>query len=71
MNKQTDFLVAKNSFVSGMARVIDIGSRRNKEAYNRSKTGKEADKRAILHDWSMIGQDIWGAYAKFKQENQL
>lgn len=70
MNKQTTFLVAKNSFMSGMARVVDIGSQRNEKIYNTSKSGDEADKRAILNDWTMVGRDIWGAYGKFKQENQ-
>lgn len=68
MNKKTTFLTADNSFLSGMARVLDIGSTRNKHAYSISKSSDEADKRAILNDWSMVGQDIWGAYDKFKKE---
>ncbi|WP_247950350.1 hypothetical protein [Streptococcus constellatus] len=71
MNQQTNFLMTKNSFVSGMARVVDIGSKRNKKIYITSKSGDEADKKAILNDWTMIGKDIWGAYDKFKQENQV
>ena len=70
MNKQTTFLVAKNIFMSGMARVVDIGSQRNEKIYNMSESGDEADKRAILNDWTMVGRDILGAYGKFKQENQ-
>lgn len=54
-----------------MARVVDIGSKCNKKIYITSKSGDEADKKAILNDWTMIGKDIWGAYDKFKQENQV
>ena len=57
----TDFLVSKNSFFSGMGRVLDIGSTRNKFSFNESKSSKIADKRALINDWSMVGQDIRGA----------
>lgn len=60
-NKKTKFLTANNSFLSGMARVLDIGSTRNKHAYRVLKSSDEADKIAISNDWSMVlGQDIWG-----------
>ncbi|MCK4027399.1 hypothetical protein HCC70_03470 [Streptococcus suis] len=70
MNNKTTFLVAKNDFMSGMSRVLDIASTRNKRIYNTSKSGDEADKKAILNDWYMIGNDIRGAYEQFKKENK-
>lgn len=68
MNSFTDFLVAKNDFVSGMSRAVDLGSTRNKRIYNSSKQANEADEKAIYSDWSMTGKDIWEAYGKFKQK---
>ncbi|HFI0151354.1 TPA: hypothetical protein ACGO3A_002239 [Streptococcus suis] len=68
MNKQSDFLAVKNSFISGASRVLDIGSTRNKRVYNTSKNSYEADWKAVNSDWAMVGQDIWGAYYDFKQE---
>lgn len=62
----TDYLFAKNSFVSGMGRVLDLGSTRNKRKYNISKSAKIDDKRAIFSDWAVIGLDIRGAYDDLK-----
>ena len=64
MNKKTTFLVAENDFLSGVSRVLDIASTRN----NTSRSGDEADKKAIFNDWFMIGNDIRGAYEQFKKE---
>lgn len=55
MNIKSAYLVAKNSFLKGMARVLDIGSTRNKHAYDFSKSDKEA----ISSDWSKVGKDMW------------
>ena len=46
MNKRTTFLTANNNFFRGIARVVDLGSTRNKNAYNFSKSEEEADKKA-------------------------
>ena len=51
MNKKTTFLVAENDFLSGVSRVLDIASTRNKRVYNTSSSGDEADKKAIFNDW--------------------
>lgn len=68
MNEKTTFLVAENSFLSGLSRVLDIASTRNKRIYNSSKTEKLADRRAILSDWQMIGNDVKEAYGKITKE---
>ena len=68
MNNKTTFLIAKNDFISGVSRTLDIASTRNKRVYNTSQSGDEADKKAIFNDWYMIGNDIRGAYEQFKKE---
>jgi len=52
-------LFARPSFISGFARVLDIGGTFN--AYNQSATPEEADRRAIQSDWLAVGQDMWRA----------
>ncbi len=53
---QTDFLVAKPSFLSGLARALDIGA--TLPSYNISKTASEADIKALRSDWENVGQDL-------------
>jgi hypothetical protein len=55
MGKST-FLFSNPSFIEGMARAIDIGG--TLQIYNESKTGEEADSKAIGKDWEAIGLDI-------------
>jgi hypothetical protein len=55
----TGFLYSTPGFLSGMASVLDIFG--NLGRYNYSRTGKEADFRALYSDYRMIGQDIEGA----------
>ena len=68
MNNKTTFLVAKNDFISGVFRTLDIASTRNKRFYNTLISDDETDKKAIFNDWSMIGNDIRSAYEQFKKE---
>nr|DAS87888.1 MAG TPA: hypothetical protein [Caudoviricetes sp.] len=67
MNK-TDYLIATNSFLSGVGRILDLFSTRNESSFNGSKSELEADYRAIRNDWNMVGQDIWEAYRRAEQE---
>lgn len=55
---RTDYLVAKNSFFSGMGRVLDLFATRQNTSYNISDTPTEADYKAIYNDWAMVGQDM-------------
>lgn len=66
----TDFLVAKNSFLSGMGRALDIGSTRKKFSYNESESTDKADRRALINDWSMVGQDLRGATYAIKSKEK-
>ena len=38
MNNKTTFLIAKNDFISGVSRILDIASTRNKRVYNTSQS---------------------------------
>lgn len=53
---RTDFLFAQPSYVSGMARVLDLWG--TLDDYNISETTLEADEKAIAADWLVVGQDI-------------
>ena len=53
---RTDFLFAKDSFLSGIGCIFDIGG--NFYNYNGSKNGNEADYKALQSDWGVIGREI-------------
>jgi len=53
---QTDFLTADSSFTTGMASAFSLGG--NFYGFNYSKTPAEADNKALLSDWIIVGQDI-------------
>ena len=65
---QTDFLVAKPSFLSGIARVLDIGS--SLPTYNLSETPAEADAKAIRSDWGNVGKDLAHAIGVIEDEKE-
>jgi hypothetical protein len=52
----TDSLFARPSFVSGAARVLDMGG--TFDEYNSSETSDEADARALWGDWAVVGEDM-------------
>lgn len=52
----TDTLFAHPSFVSGAARVLDLGG--TFDDYNRSRSEDDADARALQGDWVAIGSDM-------------
>ncbi len=53
---RTMFLFAVPSFLSGIARVLDLGCQF--DFYNESKTTEEADAKALYSDFRMVGQDL-------------
>ncbi len=53
---QTGFLFATPSFVSGMARVLDLFGQF--DVYNTSETPELADSKAIYCDFRVVGQDL-------------
>jgi hypothetical protein len=53
---QTDFLTADSSLITGMGSAYNLGG--NFYGFNYSATPVQADHRAILSDWIIVGQDI-------------
>lgn len=65
----SDFLVAKPSFSSGIARLIDFGC--FFDSYNKSATPAEADFRATLADWLSVGFDVVDAADCLEGEEKI
>ncbi len=63
---KSDFLFATQSFLSGVARLLDLGAQF--DSYNQSETGDEADARAFYGDFAMVGQDLQKAMEIFVVE---
>ena len=61
----TDFLMARPSFLSGLARLFDVGA--TFDSYNRSRTPFEADLRATYADWRMVGEDVSRALSSWAE----
>jgi hypothetical protein len=53
---QSDFLVARPSFASGVARLVDFGC--SFDEYNRSAGPVQADRKAMQSDWLNVGYDL-------------
>jgi hypothetical protein len=64
----TDFLFARPSFVSGMARLVDFGC--VFDHYNNSRSPVEADVRASVSDWLSVGDDIQAAVDAGLDDNE-
>ena len=61
----SDFLFARPSFLEGIARLADVGGTLNE--YNTSRSGADADARALQGDWRAIGHDVRVAFDKIRQ----
>ena len=57
------FLFAFPSWLSGMARLLDIGGQFDE--YNQSRTPAEADARALYSDFRVVGDDVMAAIREF------
>jgi len=53
---RTDYLLPKYSFLRGAGSVLNVAG--NYFVFNYSSSGEEADVKALLSDWGVIGQDI-------------
>ena len=60
---KTYFLFAMPSFLSGVARVLDLGCQFDN--YNASQTEEEADALALYSDFRLVGQDLQKAMESF------
>lgn len=65
---RTDFLFASLSFLTGMARSLDLAATIEQVSYNISRTPQEADAWAIANDWAVVGQDLKAAIAQLRAE---
>lgn len=62
---ESTFLFATPSFLTGMARVVDMGQ--TLEQYNVSGGDALADFRAITADWQAVGNDLRQAIREFAE----
>jgi hypothetical protein len=64
----SDFLFARPSFITGIARLFDFAGTLN--SYNISPSEQIADARALHQDWKAIGDDMRAALAAYKKEQE-
>lgn len=60
------YLFARPSFMSGLARTLDVGGTFN--GFNESQTPAQADTLALSHDWRAVGDDLRTAAAEWARE---
>jgi len=65
---QTDWLVARPSFLSGVGSTFDLWG--TMPIMNSFDSPEEADANAIFSDWAMVGQDISDAVALYSAESE-
>ncbi|MEQ1910045.1 MAG: hypothetical protein ABMA15_14555 [Vicinamibacterales bacterium] len=63
-----DFLVATPSWLSGAARVLDLGGQFDQ--YNDSHSIEAADAKALFCDWRMVGETFRDAINVFRRESE-
>jgi hypothetical protein len=64
----SDFLFARPSFIEGVARLADLGNALN--SYNVSRTGGQADARALDRDWRALAHDLRVALRELQADPQ-
>ena len=67
MSKYTDILFTRPTFLEGVARLIDFRGTLN--AYNHSRTTREADDLAMRADWQAVGDDLREAFKEYEQQH--
>lgn len=60
-----DFLFATPSFLSGVARTLDLGAQF--DSYNESLTQQAADANAIRCDWRIVGENLFDAMRQWRE----
>ena len=65
----SDFLFAVPGFLRGMAATLDMGA--TMSVFNSSTSPEKADSRAMLADWSAVGQDIEEALREYQTPHAL
>lgn len=65
---ESDFLIGKPSFLSGMSRTLDL--RGVFDDYNYSLTPEQADQIALFLDWYITSQDMQSALKAYERERR-
>jgi hypothetical protein len=65
---ESDFLFAQPSWLSGVARTLDLTGQFDE--YNESPNGDIADAKALFWDWRVVGHSLFGAVKAFRREAQ-
>ncbi len=66
---RTDFLYAQPRGIFGVARLFSFIAPFDR--YNTTRTGREADARALRQDWRVVGDTIFGAILKYRRMSHL
>lgn len=61
---RTDFLFPRNSFFIGLGSIMGIAG--NYFEFNSSNSEIEADRKAMLSDWGVVGKDMESASESMK-----
>lgn len=74
MNKKkvkykTDYLLPKNNFWVGFGSVLNLAG--SYFDYNYSSSDEEADEKALMSDWTNVGEDFKKAKKEFEKKNKL
>lgn len=64
----SSFLFARSSWLSGFARILDIGG--TFDDYNFGTTPAQTDWFALASDAEMVCRDFWGAIQSYTKENE-
>lgn len=64
----TDYLYARPSLWSGLARLLDL--RASFDVYNEALTPAQADVLALRSDWQAVGSDLWKAVRAYENAIQ-
>lgn len=65
----SDFLFPNTSFLTGFGSVFNVFG--NYYTYNGSKSGLEADRKALMSDMGVVGRDIYGVLNNLVGEEEL
>lgn len=66
VSKHTTILFDRPGFLEGFARLFDFAGALTQ--YNTSRSGEEADRKALGADWKAVAEDMWVGVDKMDSE---
>ena len=66
---RSDILFSRTNMIIGAGSIFNLGG--NYFEYNRSRSGAEADKLALLNDWGVVGNDLRKVISKTPKKSNL